>query len=638
MTTSPHEPPRVKAPDEGPDRRPVPALLVVGVLGLGVLVSLFAFGEQLSGFESSQQSLSDRLLPPLTDGHLFGTDSLGRDVFARVAEGFRWSLPVGFLAATMATTIGTVVGVAAGWSDGIIRTLVTRLIDMAISFPYFVLATAIIAVVGRSFATLVIVLGSVAWVSVARVVYAETRALKEREYILAARLLGVPPVRILSTYVLRGLRARILVMFAFLFADLLVAEAALSYLGIGAPVGEPSWGNLLFAAREGHLHRALVAVGACLRGRPRRNHGEHARGWSESAVGRRCGTGMSSETEQRLPVSTGMARTTPTASEVLLEADELTVEFPSRSGWTPVVDGISFQLRRGEALGFVGESGSGKTMSARSLLGLVPRPGRVRGSVRLRGRELVGISNKEWTAIRSREIGMVFQDAMSGLNPVRTIGSMLVEVARRGEEDLSRRDARRKAIDVLDAVGVPSPAERLKVYPHQLSGGLRQRVMIALAIVNEPGIIIADEPTTALDATIQAQIIERLRDLLGERALLLITHDMGVAASMCDRVQVMYAGRMAEAGDANQVLMAPRHPYTAGLLRAVPKFDRSRTPLVPIPGAPPRAGTTGDACAFAPRCVNATEMCIEEEPPFIVEEGRSVACYHPWDGPTGGGL
>lgn len=232
-------------------RRAVPALLVVGVLGFLVLLTVFAFGEAIAGHAADQQALTDRLLPPLTDGHLFGTDSLGRDVFARVAAGFRWSLPVGFLAATMATTVGTVIGVAAGWSEGIVRTVVTRLIDMAISFPYFVLATAIIAVVGRGFVTLIIVLGSVAWVSVARVVYAETRALKEREYILAARLIGVPPVRILFTYVLRGLRARVTVMFAFLFADLLVAEASLSYLGIGAPVGAPSWGNMLFAARDG---------------------------------------------------------------------------------------------------------------------------------------------------------------------------------------------------------------------------------------------------------------------------------------------------------------------------------------------------------------------------------------------------
>ncbi|MFA9432024.1 ABC transporter permease [Egicoccus sp. AB-alg2] len=232
-------------------RRPVPAMLVVGAIGLFILVAIFLFGEQIAGYTSTHQALTDRLLPPMTDGHLLGTDQLGRDVFARVAAGFRWSLPVGFLAATMATTIGTILGVAAGWSEGIVRNVITRVIDMAISFPYFVLATAIIAVVGRGFTTLIIVLGSVAWVSVARVVYAETRALKEREYILAARLIGVPPARILFTYVLRGLRARVTVMFAFLFADLLVAEAALSYLGIGAPVGAPSWGNMLFAARDG---------------------------------------------------------------------------------------------------------------------------------------------------------------------------------------------------------------------------------------------------------------------------------------------------------------------------------------------------------------------------------------------------
>ncbi|MFA9432025.1 ABC transporter ATP-binding protein [Egicoccus sp. AB-alg2] len=334
---------------------------------------------------------------------------------------------------------------------------------------------------------------------------------------------------------------------------------------------------------------------------------------------------MTNRVEEPTPV-----KATPAAADTpLLEVDELTVEFPVGGGrWLPIVDRVSFSLHRGEALGFVGESGSGKTMSARALLGLVPRPGRVRGSVRLRGREVVGLGDREWTKIRSREIGMVFQDAMSGLNPVRTVGSTLIEVARR--TGIGRKEARARAIEVLDAVGIPSPVERLDVYPHQLSGGLRQRIMIALAIINEPSIIIADEPTTALDATIQAQIMERLRALLGDRALMLITHDMGVAASLCDRIQVIYAGRMAEAGTARQVMQTPRHPYTAGLLRAVPKFDRSRTPLVPIPGVPPRAGTVGDACAFAPRCANATDACRDQQPPFAPVDGRLLACYHPW--------
>lgn len=327
-------------------------------------------------------------------------------------------------------------------------------------------------------------------------------------------------------------------------------------------------------------------------------------------------------------VATSHASAEP-QGEILLEVDELTIEFPSVGGWIPVVDRISFALRRGEALGFVGESGSGKTMSARALIGLVPRPGRVSGSIKLRGQEVSGFNDHEWTAVRSKQIGMVFQDAMSGLNPVRTIGSTLIEVARRGG-GLNRKQARDRAVDVLDAVGVPSPVQRLDVYPHQLSGGLRQRIMIALAIINEPAIIIADEPTTALDATIQAQIMERLRALLGERSLLLITHDMGAAASLCDRIQVIYAGRMAEAGTASQVLTEPRHPYTAGLLQAVPKFDRSRTPLVPIPGTPPRAGTVGDACAFAPRCINASDRCREAQPPFAPVDGRMLACYHPW--------
>jgi peptide/nickel transport system permease protein len=231
--------------------RRLPNLLVVGLVGLVLIVVFTAFGDALAGFEAGEQSLGDRLLPPFTNGHLLGTDEVGRDLFARVLAGFRWSLPVGFLSAALATVIGTVIGVVAGWSSGIVRSALIRLIDVGISFPYYVLAAVVIALIGKGFVTLILVLGLIAWISIARVVYAETRALKEREYILAARLLGVPPWRVIATYLLRGLRARILVMFAFVFADLLVAEAALSFLGIGAPIGEPSWGNMLFTAREG---------------------------------------------------------------------------------------------------------------------------------------------------------------------------------------------------------------------------------------------------------------------------------------------------------------------------------------------------------------------------------------------------
>jgi len=235
--------------------RGVPGLLIAGFIGLIITIVLTIWGVDLSGFDPGAQSLADRLLPPLTDGHLLGTDQLGRDVFSRVSVGFRWSVPVGLLATAIAATIGSLAGVAAAWKTGWVRSVLTRMMDVAISFPYLVLAVTIIAVVGHSFWALVLTLGLVSWVSFARVIYAETLRLREREYLVAARLLGNSALRIATTYVARGLRHTIAVMYAFIFADLLVAEAGLSFLGLGAPLGAPSWGNMLAASRE-HLFTA----------------------------------------------------------------------------------------------------------------------------------------------------------------------------------------------------------------------------------------------------------------------------------------------------------------------------------------------------------------------------------------------
>jgi oligopeptide/dipeptide ABC transporter ATP-binding protein len=318
---------------------------------------------------------------------------------------------------------------------------------------------------------------------------------------------------------------------------------------------------------------------------------------------------------------------------MVLAVSDLRVAFPGRGGrWRPVVDGISFEARRGEALGLVGDSGAGKTMTALSLLGLVPPPGRVAGSIRLLGRELVGLQEREWWALRGQQVGMVFQDALSGLNPVRTVGSLLEEAARRRyggfPRALARRWARERALEALQAVGMPEPRARLGAYPHQLSGGLRQRVMIALAIVNVPQLIVADEPTTALDSTLQAQIVELLRRLLGDAALILITHDLGLAASLCDRVATIYAGRIAETGSAETVLTAPRHPYTAALLAAVPRLGSRELPR-PIPGTAPAFGQRPPGCAFAPRCPNAAALCVRQQPPLEPVEGRLAACWNP---------
>ncbi len=320
------------------------------------------------------------------------------------------------------------------------------------------------------------------------------------------------------------------------------------------------------------------------------------------------------------------------AAPPLLTVTDLRIEFPyGGSGWVPVVDGVTFELQRGESLGFVGESGSGKTMTALSLLGLIPAPGRIgAGRIELDGSRLDSLDGEGWATVRSRQIGIVFQDAMSGLNPVRSIGSVLTETYRR-HNDVTRAAARARVLEILEGVGIPAPAERLDVYPHQLSGGLRQRVMIALAIINRPAVIIADEPTTALDATIQAQILDLLRSLVRDAALILITHDLGVAASICDRIAVIYAGRIAEVGTAAEVLGRPRHPYTAGLLAAVPGFEPDRRPLVPIAGTPPNPTDVLSGCAFAPRCPRALDRCPADRPPLEVRGDRLLACWNPVD-------
>jgi oligopeptide/dipeptide ABC transporter ATP-binding protein len=317
---------------------------------------------------------------------------------------------------------------------------------------------------------------------------------------------------------------------------------------------------------------------------------------------------------------------------MILRVADLVVAFPRRDGDGEfrAVDGVSLSLARGETLGLVGESGSGKTMTALSLLGLVPKPGRiVAGSVELAGEDLLAMPEAVLRARRGRGIAMVFQDPMTGLNPVRSIGSLLGESLRR-HQGLRGQAARTRALAALEDVGIPSARARLNAYPHELSGGLRQRVMIALALINQPAVLVADEPTTALDATIQAQILDLLRAHARARAMILITHDLGVAGELCDQIAVMYHGRIVEAGPSASLLASPRHPYTRGLLAAVPRFDPARPRLSPIPGSPPSPDAALAGCAFAPRCARADRHCLGV--PALARGPRgAVACWHPHD-------
>jgi peptide/nickel transport system ATP-binding protein len=318
----------------------------------------------------------------------------------------------------------------------------------------------------------------------------------------------------------------------------------------------------------------------------------------------------------------------------VLEVEHLQVDFHTRRGRVQAIRDVSFTIGRGETLGLVGESGSGKSVTAQALLGMIELPGQiVGGDVRWKGESLVRGPNVAATIerVRGREIAMVFQDPMTSLDPVFTIGSQMTEVIRRHRK-LDRKAARARAIELLDMVGISNPAQRVKQYPFEMSGGMRQRVLIAMALACEPELLVADEPTTALDVTIQAQILDLLADLqrrLGV-AVLLITHDLGVVAGVCDRVAVMYAGKIVEDASAADLYSHPAHPYSVGLLRSTPRVDVVLDRLVAIEGAPPDLRRAPVGCAFAARCPHAIDQCRSEQPqlePFGESGDRSVACF-----------
>jgi oligopeptide transport system ATP-binding protein len=329
-----------------------------------------------------------------------------------------------------------------------------------------------------------------------------------------------------------------------------------------------------------------------------------------------------------------------TGRTALLSVEDLHVRFETRRGTVHAVNGISFDIAAGETLGIVGESGCGKSVTSLAILGLLARNGRVEsGRALFGGNDLVRQSDRQLRRIRGREISMIFQDPMTSLNPVLTIGRQI----REGLEthfDMSKKDAEARSAELLDRVGIPSADKRLRDYPHQFSGGMRQRAMIAMALACRPKLLIADEPTTALDVTIQAQILDLLRELVAQEnaALILITHDLGVVAGMCERVNVMYGGMFMETGSAEQLFESPRHPYTLGLLQSVPRLDAARRArLHPIEGAPPNMLRAPSACPFQPRCRFEVDLSRREVPPLVeIEPGHRVACFNPvavdeWD-------
>jgi oligopeptide transport system ATP-binding protein len=319
----------------------------------------------------------------------------------------------------------------------------------------------------------------------------------------------------------------------------------------------------------------------------------------------------------------------------LLEIKKLRTSYFTHFGEVKAVDDVSLYLDGGETLGIVGESGSGKSVTMLSVMGLLSENGRVvSGEITLSGRDISKMSEREMEDVRGNEIGMIFQDPMTSLDPVFTIGDQIVETIVKHKK-ISRADARKRAVEILSNVMIPSPERRMRQYPHEFSGGMRQRVMIAIALCCGPDLLIADEPTTALDVTIQAQILDLMKDLnrSTHTSIILITHDLGVVAGICDRVNVMYAGRIAESGAVRDIFHRPKHPYTWGLLKSVPNPKRiMKERLVPIKGQPPDLLKPPAGCAFAPRCEYAMKVCLTSRPPlFDIDDGHTASCYlnHP---------
>ncbi|MFC6334952.1 ABC transporter ATP-binding protein [Paenibacillus septentrionalis] len=327
--------------------------------------------------------------------------------------------------------------------------------------------------------------------------------------------------------------------------------------------------------------------------------------------------------------------------ERLLEVHDLKVNFNVRGGVVQAVRGVNFHINKGEAVAIVGESGCGKSVTAQSLMRLIPSPpANLSGKILFNGEDLLKKTDKEMEAVRGKDIGMIFQDPMTSLNPTLTIGTQIIEGLLKHEK-LSKAKAHKRAIEMLKLVGIPNPESRVDQYPHQFSGGMRQRAMIAISLACNPALLIADEPTTALDVTIQAQIMQVMKDLQKKMgtSIVLITHDLGVVADVCDRVIVMYAGKVVETGTKFEIFNNPQHPYTRGLLRSVPRLDQKKDePLIPIHGTPPDLFSPPKGCSFCARCDEAMRVCVDNDPDLVIaeegmeHEGHRAACWmlHPY--------
>ncbi|MFC9612398.1 dipeptide/oligopeptide/nickel ABC transporter permease/ATP-binding protein [Streptomyces sp. NPDC056938] len=621
-------------------RLPVLSRIAVAVVAVVVLMALFA--PLLAPHDPlDQQSQTDGTGHP-SGSHWMGQDSLGRDILSRLMYGARWSLAIGLGATLLALVVGAVLGAIAATSRKTVDETLMRCLDVVMAFPGIALAAVLVAVFGGGIPVLICAIAFLFTPPVARVVRANVLDQYGEDYVTAERVIGARTPHIVLRHVAVNCAAPVLVFCTVQVAEAIVFEASLSFIGAGVRPPDPSWGSVIADGKNMVLIGGwwatvfpgllmlltVLALNILSEGVSDAWAAPAARDVSGAEADRleapKPGSGTVLELSGLTEAATRLrsrARPLPEGDPVL-QVTDLAIGFDARHGGVDIVDGITFDVRPGEVLGLVGESGCGKSLTALTVMGLEPKGARIRGRVTFDGQELIGRSMGARRRLLGHDMAMIYQDALSSLNPAMTVRSQLKQVVRRG--------GRRTPAELLSLVGL-APERTLRSYPHELSGGQRQRVLIAMALSRSPKLIVADEPTTALDVTVQAQVIElllRLREELGF-ALILVSHDLALVADVTDRVVVMYGGQIVETGVTADLVEAPTHHYTRGLLGSVLSLETAADRLTQIRGVVPSPADFPAGCRFADRCPMASEVCRTTAPDLLGGRRHASACHHP---------
>ncbi|MET8052116.1 dipeptide/oligopeptide/nickel ABC transporter permease/ATP-binding protein [Streptosporangium sp. NPDC005286] len=592
---------------------------LAGTVLVTLMVVLAIVGPPLWGAEAEYID-SGAILQGSSAAHPLGTDNLGRDILARVLVAGRISLGLALLATLIGATAGIILGALPAVLPHRAARLVTGTVNALVAFPGLLLAmfTAVIAGLGARGAVLGI--GAAIAPGFARLTQTLAASVAGADYVSAARMLGVSRRRIMTSHILPNIAEPLILNLAQVLGGALLGLAGMSFLGLGVQPPSFDWGRLLFEGFGRIYATPAVALGPAV-------------AVALAGIGFNLLGDALARAASRTAVPAGKARPQAVSEpgepdpEAILEVRDLTVTFPG--GVTPVRE-LSLTVAPGEIVGLVGESGSGKSLTASAIGGLVPYPGEVSAArLRLCGADLGELPEQERRKLLGTSLAMVFQDPMASLNPALRVGGQLAEVAT-VHQGASRAEALTRAVDRLGHVHIPEPGRRARQHPHELSGGMRQRAVIAMGLMGTPRLIIADEPTTALDVTVQRQILRLLREVTGEAgaATLFISHDIAVVGELCHRVVVMYAGRVVEELPVEKLAFGAAHPYTRALVASLPDMDTDRSlPLASIPGHQPAPVEVGGGCAFAARCELATDRCAERPPLIPYGKAHQVACW-----------